>query len=412
MINFRMLKLSDPWLWFSAGALIVIGFTAIFSATYQLQIKADLDPLIFVKRQFMSLLLALTGLCLFTYFDYKHLKKAALFLYGFTIVLLVAILFPCSSAAGAQRWLQLGPVSFQPSELSKLTLIVALAAFFSERKKIQSFWQAGYLLALVGITFLLIFKQPDLGTALVFFAILLGLLTAAEASPRLLIFLVTPIISILLRPVVHLWLVYLLAVALVLFLTRARARDWLLILGINVGVGIALPYLWGMLKAYQRQRILAFLNPAADPYGAGYHSLQSIIAVGGGGFFGKGFMHGTQTQLQFIPEQHSDFIFSVMAEEFGFLGAAAVLALFALLIWRALVIASESRDTIGKLLASGIAVMLGFHVFANMGMVIGILPVVGIPLPFMSFGGTSLFVGLASVGILQSISMRRHKIIF
>jgi len=132
----------------------------------------------------------------------------------------------------------------------------------------------------------------------------------------------------------------------------------------------------------------------------------------GGGFFGKGFMHGTQTQLQFIPEQHSDFIFSVMAEEFGFLGAAAVLALFALLIWRALVIASESRDTIGKLLASGIAVMLGFHVFANMGMVIGILPVVGIPLPFMSFGGTSLFVGLASVGILQSISMRRHKIIF
>ncbi|OGB89152.1 rod shape-determining protein RodA [candidate division WOR-1 bacterium RIFCSPHIGHO2_01_FULL_53_15] len=412
MINFRMLKLSDPWLWFSAGALIVIGFTAIFSATYQLQIKADLDPLIFVKRQFMSLLLALTGLCLFTYFDYKHLKKAALFLYGFTIVLLVAILFTGSSAAGAQRWLQLGPVSFQPSELSKLTLIVALAAFFSERKKIQSFWQAGYLLALVGIPFLLIFKQPDLGTALVFFAILLGLLTAAEASPRLLIFLVTPIISILLRPVVHLWLVYLLAVALVLFLTRARARDWLLILGINVGVGIALPYLWGMLKAYQRQRILAFLNPAADPYGAGYHSLQSIIAVGGGGFFGKGFMHGTQTQLQFIPEQHSDFIFSVMAEEFGFLGAAAVLALFALLIWRALVIASESRDTIGKLLASGIAVMLGFHVFANMGMVIGILPVVGIPLPFMSFGGTSLFVGLASVGILQSISMRRHKIIF
>ena len=196
MINFRMLKLSDPWLWFSAGALIVIGFTAIFSATYQLQIKADLDPLIFVKRQFMSLLLALTGLCLFTYFDYKHLKKAALFLYGFTIVLLVAILFTGSSAAGAQRWLQLGPVSFQPSELSKLTLIVALAAFFSERKKIQSFWQAGYLLALVGIPFLLIFKQPDLGTALVFFAILLGLLTAAEASPRLLIFLVTPIISI------------------------------------------------------------------------------------------------------------------------------------------------------------------------------------------------------------------------
>jgi rod shape determining protein RodA len=412
MINFRMLKLSDPWLWFSAAALIIIGFAAITSTTYNSQIKLDLDPFYFVKRQFISLLLAFVGLGLFTYFDYKHLKKAALFLYGFTMLLLVVILFTGSSAQGAQRWLQLGPVSFQPSELSKLTLIVALAAFFSERKKIENFWQAGYLLALVGLPFSLIFKQPDLGTALVFVAILLGMLAASEASQRLLIFLVTPIISIVLRPVIYLWGLYLMVIALVLFLTRSKLRDWLLILGINIAVGVAFPFLWGMLKTYQRQRVLAFLNPAADPYGAGYHTLQSMIAVGGGGFFGKGFMHGTQTQLQFIPEQHSDFIFSVIAEEFGFIGAALVLGLFAILIWRAISIALESRDLIGKLLASGIAVMIGFHVFANMGMVIGILPVVGIPLPFMSFGGTSLFVGLSSIGILQSISMRRHKIIF
>ncbi len=412
MINFRMLKLSDPWLWFSVAALVTIGFFAIFSTTYNAQLKQALDPFYFVKKQFVSLLLAGGGLALCTYIDYKHLKRAAMFLYGFTLLLLLVILFTGASAQGAQRWLQLGPVSFQPSEISKLTMIVAIAAILSERKKLVGVWNTGYLLLLVGVPFLLIFKQPDLGTALVFLAILLGMLSASESSPRLLIFLITPLVSVLLRPVLFLWLIYILIVALALFLSRASALDWGLILGINIGVGIAVPLLWRMLKAYQRQRILAFLDPAADPYGAGYHSLQSMIAVGGGGIFGKGFLHGSQTQLQYIPEQHSDFIFSAIGEEFGFLGSVVVLGLFALLVWRALVIAAEARDFTGKLLASGIAVMFGFHVVANMGMAIGILPVVGIPLPFLSFGGTSLFIGLSGVGILQSISMRRHKLIF
>ncbi|MBN3033902.1 MAG: rod shape-determining protein RodA [Candidatus Saganbacteria bacterium] len=412
MINFRMLKLSDPLLWFSAAALTLIGFLAIFSTTYHLQLKLELDPLYFVKRQFFSLLLACAGLAICTYVDYKHLKRIAFGLYGLTLVLLFVILFTGASAQGAQRWLQLGSFSFQPSELSKLTLIIALAAFLNERRRIKGLWDTGYLLLLVGLPFLLIFKQPDLGTALVFIGILLGMLAATEASPRLLIFLITPLISVLLRPVLVFWLIYILALVVILFLSRASFRDWLLVLGLNIGVGIAVPLFWGMLKAYQRQRIVAFLDPAADPYGAGYHSLQSMIAVGSGGFFGKGFLRGSQTQLQFIPEQHSDFIFSALGEEFGFLGSLAVLGLFALLVWRALVIAAESRDFLGRALASGIAAMFAFHVFANMGMAIGLLPVVGIPLPFLSFGGTSLIIGLAGVGILQSISLRRHKIIF
>ncbi|MDD5593889.1 MAG: FtsW/RodA/SpoVE family cell cycle protein, partial [Candidatus Margulisbacteria bacterium] len=371
MINFRMLKLSDPLLWFSVAALIVIGFIAVFSTTYRLQIKMDLDAYYFIKRQLISFSLAFVGLAFFTYIDYKHLKKIALGLYAVTLLLLLIILFTGSSAQGAQRWLQLGPFSFQPSELSKLTMIIVLAAFLNERKKIMGIWNTGYLLLLVGVPFLLIFKQPDLGTALVFLVILLGMLSASEASPRLLIFLITPIVSVLLRPVIYLWLIYILAVALTLFLSRAKPLDWLLILGVNIGVGVAVPLLWGMLKAYQRQRIVAFLDPAADPYGAGYHSLQSMIAVGGGGLFGKGFLHGSQTQLQYIPEQHSDFIFSAVGEEFGFLGSVFVLGLFALLVWRALVIAAEARDFFGRMLASGVAVMVGFHVFANMGMAIG-----------------------------------------
>jgi len=157
---------------------------------------------------------------------------------------------------------------------------------------------------------------------------------------------------------------------------------------------------------------LAFLNPAADPFGAGYHTLQSKIAIGSGGFWGKGFLHGTQTQLQFIPEQHSDFIFSVIGEEFGFLGGVAVLGLFGLFVWRALTIASEVPDLFGAFLASGIAVMTAFHMAANIGMTVGLLPVVGMPLPFVSFGGSSLLMNMISLGILQSLSMRRQKLIF
>jgi rod shape determining protein RodA len=265
---------------------------------------------------------------------------------------------------------------------------------------------------LVGVPFLLIFKQPDLGTALVFIFIMMGMLASSEFSSKLLLIMVTPIISILLRPFFYVWIGYLLLLAVVLFMSKSSLWDWILILGVNIAVGVALPYIWGLLKGYQKQRILSFLDPSSDPQGAGYHGLQSLIAVGSGGIFGKGFLRGTQTQLQFIPEQHSDFVFAAMGEEFGFLGAVVVLTLFALFIWRALAIAGEANDPFGYLLASGIACMTAFHVFANIGMTLGLLPVVGMPLPFMSFGGSSLMMNMMAVGMLQSIAMRRRKIIF
>jgi len=412
MINFRMLRLSDAAIWAAAGALLFIGFLAIFSASYMMQAKAGTEPLLLVTRQFLALLVALSGLAFFCYLDYRHLQKAAPFLYLLVVGLLVAVLLAGSGASGAQRWFQLGFFSFQPSEVAKLVLIIALAAFLGRGKEFRSGWEAPALLALVGLPFLLIFKQPDLGTALVLFAILLGMLAAADSAPLLLLLLVTPVLSILLRPLLFLWLLYLFSVALALFLTRARTFDWLAVLGLNIGVGVALPFLWGTLKSYQRLRIVAFLNPGADPLGAGYHTLQSKIAIGSGGLLGKGFLRGSQTQLQFIPEQFSDFIFSVVGEEFGLLGALLVLALFGLLIWRGLVIAGAARDRFGKLLAYGIVTMLLFHCGANIGMALGILPVVGIPLPLLSYGGTSLFMNLCALGILQSISMRRQKLLF
>ncbi len=412
MINFRMLKLSDLLLWISAGALILIGFLAILSSTYSMQIKLGGDPLFYVKRQLFSLLVGGVGLAIFAYIDYKHLKKMSPFFYAIMFALLVLILFIGSGRESAQRWFQLGIFSFQPSELSKIIIVLCLAAFFSVRKKLENVWDGGFLLAFVGIPFILIFKQPDLGTALVFAFILMGMLAASGFSSKLLLLMVTPMISIMLRPFLYVWIGYLVLIVVILFLSKASVWDWILILGVNIAVGIALPYIWGMLKGYQRERILSFLNPGSDPHGAGYHGLQSLIAVGSGGIFGKGFLRGTQTQLQFIPEQHSDFVFAAVGEEFGFLGAFVVLTLFAVFIWRALALAGEAPDSFGAMLASGIMVMTAFHVFANIGMTLGLLPVVGMPLPFMSFGGSSLLMNMISVGILQSIAMRRRKIIF
>ena len=412
MINLRMLKFSDFWLWSALAALLIISLLAIFSTTFGAQVKINGDALLFVKRQLMALLVGGIALVLLAYLDYHHLKKAAPVLYIIMILMLAAVIFAGVKGLGAQRWFQLGPLSFQPSEFAKIIMVVALATFFTERPKIEGKLDTASLLFMVGLPFLLIFKQPDLGTALVFLVILIGMLAYSWADPRLLIFLVTPLISILLRPMLAVWIVYLLALALTLFLTRATFWDWLLIFGLNLVVGIAVPFIWHMLKPYQQQRIITFLDPSVDPYGAGYHSLQSIIAIGSGGFFGKGFLHGTQTQLQFIPEQHSDFIFSAIGEEFGLLGALVVLSLFFVIVWRAFTIAAEAEEIFGGLLAAGVGSMTAFHAFANIGMTVGMLPVVGVPLPFVSYGGTSLVMNMAAVGILQSIYMRRKKILF
>ncbi|OGC22462.1 rod shape-determining protein RodA [candidate division WOR-1 bacterium RIFOXYB2_FULL_42_35] len=412
MFNLRMLKLSDLLLWIASGALIVISLFAIFSSSYSLLVKVHLDPFLYVKRQLISFLIGSVGLAIFAYLDYKRLKRLSIFFYLGMLTLLALITFGGGRGASAQRWLAVGGFSFQPSELAKIVIVICLAAFFSAKNKVETLTDAVALLALVGIPFLLIFKQPDLGTALVFIFILIGMLTISGSSSRLLILLTTPMISVMLRPFLFMWFFYLLLIVLALFLSRSSLWDWFLILGLNIGVGIAMPYIWDMLKTYQQQRILTFLNPGADPYGAGYHSLQSQIAIGSGGVFGKGFLHGSQTQLNFIPEQHSDFIFSAIGEEFGFIGTSLVLGLFALFIWRAMEIAKGASDYFGSLLAYGIAVMTAFHVFANVGMTLGLLPVVGMPLPFVSYGGSSLIMNMISIGILQSISMRRQKLIF
>jgi rod shape determining protein RodA len=413
MINFRMLKHSDVLLWIAAGLLILIGLLMIFSCTFSQLNRENGDALYYVKRQITALGVGFIGLCLFTYLDYRHLKTLAIAIYAVSLIVLFFVLFRGFTVLGAQRWVSLGPISFQPSEVSKLVLVIMLAAFLSDRRgEIQSILDLAMPLIILAVPFALIFKQPDLGTSIILFVIFTGLLVWAEASGTLLMLLVTPIISIFLKPNIIIWLVYLLGLFLYIRSTKVRLVDIIAIMVGNIGIGYAVPKAWGMLKEYQRARLLAFLNPENDPLGIGYHSLQAKIAIGSGGFFGKGYMHGTQTQLAFIPQQFTDFIFSAIGEELGFIGGVLVVGLFTVVLYRAVTLANESRDFFGSMLAAGIAVLIGFQMLINIGMTLGIMPVVGVPLPFISYGGTGLVVNMCALGILQSIAMRRHKLLF
>ncbi len=419
MINFRMLKNSDLTLWVCAGLLILIGFVSIYSATFaMLSRKAaiaagtGIDPLMFIKRHFVTLLIGLGGMSFFSYIDYKNLKAANIWLYVSMILILLLVLVMGYESYGAQRWIGIGAFSFQPSEISKLILIIALAKYFEDRKGFKDIAELLPVVFIAGIPFLLIFKQPDLGTALVFIAITIGMIVWSQDNFIILLLIFTPVLSAFLSLHMFFWIAYLALFGIVLYFSSVKTSDSVSILGTNIVTGLAIPFAWHLLKDYQKQRLFSFLNPSADPYGAGYHTIQSQIAIGSGGIFGRGFLHGTQTQLQFIPQQWTDFIFSMIGEEFGMVGAMIVILLFAFLIWRAVSIALSAADPYGSMLAIGIASMMMFHFAINIGMTLGIAPVVGIPLPFISFGGTSLIVNLCAIGILQSIAMRREKLFF
>jgi rod shape determining protein RodA len=273
------------------------------------------------------------------------------------------------TTSGSQRWLQLGFFSFQPSELAKIAIILALTRYFTENENTLGYGFRDLIVPflILAIPLALIFKQPDLGTT--------GLLVLISFS--------------------------------MLAFMGFRLQTWLALGGACVA---ALPIFWHFLKDYQKTRLLTFINPDLDPLKTGYHITQSKIAVGSGTIWGKGWLKGTQSQLHFLPEQHTDFVFSVWAEEWGFVGAFLLLFLFLLLISRGLKIANTSKDRAGAVLAIGISAMLFWQIFINVGMVVGIVPVVGVPLPLFSYGGTSVISTLMGIGILMNISMRRFML--
>ena len=385
--------------------LTLAGIAFVFSATSMP--SAATEHGLYLK-QIAWLGLALVAGVLAAAIPYRIYEgKTAYLLYGLGLSMLVLTLFIGHVGLGAQRWLGWGPVKIQPSELAKVATVILLANLLSERK--QDFTQVKNLirpLIVAGIPLLLVLKQPDLGTSLAFIAVVLTMLYWAGLPLLYLFYLVTPLINVALTFFMPVWLALLAALAIILYRSRIRLLPLLLVLGVNLFVGIATPQIWNHLQPYQKQRITTFLDPSADAYGAGYQIIQSKIAIGSGQVLGKGFLHGTQKALAFLPEQHTDFIYSVVGEETGFLGAVFIAALYLVLILRGIMVAHRSRSRFGGLLAIGMTAIFLYHVLVNIWMTVGLAPVTGLPLPLLSYGGSSLVASFLQVGLIQNVAMR------
>ena len=340
------------------GLLLLCGFGLIvlYSASGQ-----DLGQ---VQRQLVRLGFAFGIMVAVAQIHPATLKRWSPWLYLVGIGLLVAVLVFGHIGKGAQRWLNLGFIRFQPSEMVKLAVPMMIAWFLSEKALPPDWKRMIFSLLMIVIPVLLIFKQPDLGTSLL----------VASAG---------------------------------IFALFLAGISWKTITASLASLAALAPALWFFMKDYQRQRVLTFMNPESDPLGSGYHIIQSKIAIGSGGIYGKGWLNGTQSHLEFLPERHTDFIFAVLAEEFGFIGIVILLMLYLLIIFRGLYIASRGQDTYSRLLGGSLILVFFVYLFVNTGMVSGILPVVGVPLPLISYGGTSLVTLMAGFGILMSIHTHR-----
>lgn len=348
-------------LFFGILALCVIGLVVIYSAGGQ-----DIN---LVYRQALKLLIALVGMVIVAQLPPAEIARWSFKLYLFGLILLVLVIFYGDVGKGAQRWLDLKIFRFQPSELMKLSVPMMIAFYLADKTLPPRFLRVATVCVLITIPVLLIAKQPDLGTAL--------LVAAAGFS--------------------------------VLFIAGI---SWRLLISMGVLGAAGAPALWYFMHDYQKRRVLTFLNPENDPLGAGYHTIQSKIAIGSGGFYGKGWLNGTQSHLEFLPERSTDFIFAVFCEEFGMLGVLLLLCIYLFIISRGLYVAINAQHTYGRLLASGLTLTFFVYIFVNMGMVTGQLPVVGVPLPLVSHGGTSMVTLMIGFGIIMAIHTHRRFLSF
>lgn len=348
--------------------LCAVGLVMIYSAR-----RAQGDGILFVRKQAIAMGIGVVAMFAIAYFPIQTWQRWTRAFYWLNVALLVYVDYFGKTTKGSQRWIPLpGGFHLQPSELAKLFVILTLAMWLTSREdKLRSPRTTVESLLYIGLPALLIFKQPDLGTSLVVMAIWFGMMMLAGANLK------------------HLGIVLLAG-------------------------AVAFTALWhlNVLEEYQKDRLIAFLNPQRDPRGSGYHILQARIAVGSGQVFGKGLFHGTQNVLLFIPEQHTDFIFTVVAEETGFAGSVALLSAYALLLWRFARLILQAHRLYPRLIAAGITTFFAYHVIVNTGMVIGILPVVGVWLPFVSFGGTAVITCLLALGFMQAIHRQQYEMMF
>lgn len=390
-----------------AFLLSVYGIAMVYSAG-----QTDV-PVSFVagayKRQLAWFVIALITAYAFTRGSIRLLEWLTWPLYALSIIMLILTLAfgsGAGTAASVKGWLTIGGVRIgQPAEIAKLTVVLALAAVLAGRreppKTIVELWKPAMI---VGVPWLLIMAQPDLGTGLVFIGIFFAMLFWSGVPWPLLVLVASPAISLVLAFSTGIWGAWFVLLVFLVFKYKPYLIEGIFLVAANVVMGVLAPLLWERLAPYQQRRLLVFLDPSVDPRASGYHVIQSLVAIGSGGWFGKGWTEGTQKRLAFLPAQHTDFIFSVVGEELGFFGVAIALALFAALFMRVIRVASRASDSFSSLVAFGLASSWFVHVLVNVGMTLNLMPITGIPLPFFSYGGSFMLASWMAVGILVRIS--------
>ncbi|HCV41843.1 MAG TPA: rod shape-determining protein RodA [Bacteroidetes bacterium] len=386
-------------------ALVVVGLISIYSATFDAH-ASDVSV-----KQLMFAGIGLLILVVMTFLPFKLLQFISYPSYFLSILLLVSVLILGKTVSGSTSWFNLGAFRLQPSEFTKITTALALATYLSRTDvNLQRFNNLAVATGIVLLPTALIMMQPDTGTAMIYAGMFVPVLYWGGATKFTLLSVVAPVAAAVaalfgITP----FFITVIVMGLLIYITKENRILAAVVFSATVLVGISVQFIYEGLKPYQQKRIATFLDPNADPLGAGYNVLQSKVAIGSGGLLGKGLLHGSQTQLNFIPEQWTDFIFCVIGEEFGFIGAAVVLGLFVTLLLRGVRLGSIVKNKYGSTLAIAITAIFAVHVFMNVGMSVGLLPVVGVPLPFLSYGGSALLTNMVMIGILMNLYSNRKE---
>ncbi len=392
---------SLDWKLISAAlGLSLIGLLLIMSAQHHAESVFKQE---YYLRQALWLLFAVITFAVVVHLPIKLFDFSAYLMYGLAIIMLILVLIVGTPRMGAYRWFSFGPINFAPSDFAKVVVLLAVARFLAYTKlPVVSIRRLAISGPMVLLPVILILKQPDLGTSLVFCVLLFALWFWSGLSPTYLLLILSPIASLIAASHWLAWAIYFGVLLTFLFLLRPGMLFSVYTVVANLAFGTITPFLWGRLADYQKMRILTFLDPGRDPRGAGYQIIQSKIAIGSGGIFGKGLFEGSQTRLDFLPERHTDFIFSVLGEEFGLLGTLLVLLLFGIIFYRAVRIAVRCRSRFSSLMVMGATSIILFQFLINIGMTLGFMPVTGLPLPFVSYGGTSLVLFWTLIGLIVS----------
>lgn len=385
--------------------LALIGLVSIYSATFDARASE-----IFFKQ--LTWILAGTAVMMvIAFLPFRFLQSLSYPAYLLSILMLVVVLLLGKTVSGSTSWFNLGSFRIQPSEFAKITTVLALASYLS-RSDVSLRSRRGLIMTagIVLIPVALIMLQPDFGTAVIYGGMSFAMLYWGGASRFTLIAVVAPFAAVLAALLgTTAFLIVIAVFGVLIYVTREHLLVAAVVFSLMVLIGISVQFIYDGLRPYQQKRIDTFLDPGADPLGAGYNILQSKVAIGSGGLLGKGYLHGSQTQLNFIPEQWTDFIFCVPGEEFGFLGAATVLFLFTVLLARGITLSAMVKSRYSSYVAVGLTAILATHVFVNIGMALGLFPVIGVPLPFLSYGGSALLTSTIIVGILMNLYTNRKE---